>query len=90
MTQRTALVTGGTGGIGSAIVRHLAGQGHRVVTNYRDPDKAETWRQTMAKEGIEVCMVQGDVSDPMGCEAMISSVEEQCREIGRASCRERV
>ena len=64
MTQRTALVTGGTGGIGSAIVRYLAGQGHRVATNYRDAAKAETWRQAMAADGIEVCMVPGDVSDP--------------------------
>ena len=71
MTQRTALVTGGTGGIGSAIVRYLAGQGHKVATNYRDAAKAETWRQAMAKDGIEVCMVPGDVSDPESSETMI-------------------
>ena len=47
MTQRTAFITGGTGGIGSAIVRHLAGQGHRVSTNYRDAEKAEAWRVSM-------------------------------------------
>ena len=52
MTQRTALVTGGTGGIGSAIIRYLAGQGHRVASNYRDADRAETWRKQMAAEGI--------------------------------------
>jgi acetoacetyl-CoA reductase len=78
MTQRTALVTGGTGGIGSAIVRYLAGQGHKVATNYRDAAKAETWRQAMAKDGIEVCMVPGDVSEPESSEAMIRAIEEQC------------
>jgi 2-dehydro-3-deoxy-D-gluconate 5-dehydrogenase len=78
MTQRTALVTGGTGGIGSAIVRYLAGQGHRVATNYRDPGKAEAWRKAMAADGIEVCMVQGDVSDPVACEAMIRAIEAKC------------
>jgi acetoacetyl-CoA reductase len=41
MTQRTALVTGGTGGIGTAIIRYLGRQGHRVATNYRDQAKAE-------------------------------------------------
>ena len=71
MTQRTALVTGGTGGIGSAIVRYLAGQGHRVATNYRDPARAEAWRKSMAAEGIDVCMVEGDVCDPAASEAMI-------------------
>ena len=78
MTQRTALVTGGTGGIGSAIIRYLAGQGHRVATNYRDPEKAEAWRKAMAADGIEVCMVQGDVTDPAASEAMIRAVEEKC------------
>ena len=78
MTQRTALVTGGTGGIGSAIIRYLAGQGHRVCTNYRDPDKAEVWRKALAADGIEVCMVQGDVTDPAASEAMIRAIEEKC------------
>ncbi|TAM33190.1 MAG: SDR family NAD(P)-dependent oxidoreductase, partial [Burkholderiaceae bacterium] len=78
MTQRTALVTGGTGGIGSAIIRYLADQGHRVATNYRDPDKAESWRKAMASAGVEVCMVQGDVTDPAACEAMVRKVEEKC------------
>jgi acetoacetyl-CoA reductase len=78
MTQRTAFVTGGTGGIGSAIVRYMAKQGHRVATNYRDPAKAEAWRQAMADEGIKVCMVQGDVCDPDACVAMVAAVEEKC------------
>lgn len=78
MTQRTALVTGGTGGIGSAIVRYLAGQGHRVATNFRDAEKAEAWHAAMKKEGIDVCMVQGDVRDPVSSEAMIRGIEETC------------
>ncbi|HEY1588942.1 MAG TPA: SDR family NAD(P)-dependent oxidoreductase, partial [Rhodanobacter sp.] len=78
MTQRTALVTGGTGGIGSAIIRYLASQGHRVATNYRDQAKAEAWHDAMAKDGINVCMVQGDVCDPTACDAMIRAIEEKC------------
>jgi acetoacetyl-CoA reductase len=72
------LVTGGTGGIGSAIIRHLAGQGHKVATNYRDEAKAEVWRAAMAKDGIEVCMVRGDVTDPAACAAMMRAIEEKC------------
>ena len=36
MTSRVALVTGGTGGIGTAIVKALASKGHRVATNFRN------------------------------------------------------
>jgi len=75
MTQRTALVTGGTGGIGTAIIRYLARQGHRVATNYRDQAKAEAMKEMMAKEGIEVMLVPGDVKDPDSCEAMARIIE---------------
>ncbi|HXP02303.1 MAG TPA: SDR family NAD(P)-dependent oxidoreductase, partial [Luteibacter sp.] len=76
MTQRTALVTGGTGGIGTAIVRYLARQGHRVATNYRDETRAAAWREDMIRDGIDVVMVPGDVSDPVSAEAMIRGVED--------------
>ena len=75
MTQRTALVTGGTGGIGTAIVRYLAKQGHRVATNYRDQAKAEQWKAMMAKDGIEVLLVPADVCNPDSCEAMAAIIE---------------
>ncbi|NII06308.1 acetoacetyl-CoA reductase [Luteibacter anthropi] len=76
MTQRTALVTGGTGGIGTAIVRYLARQGHRVATNYRDDARAAAWREDMIRDGIDVVMVKGDVSDPHSAADMIRGVEE--------------
>jgi len=76
ITQRTALVTGGTGGIGTAIVRYLARQGHRVATNYRDEARAAAWREDMIRDGIDVVMVPGDVADPASAEAMIRGVEE--------------
>jgi acetoacetyl-CoA reductase len=75
MTQRTALVTGGTGGIGTAIVRYLARQGHRVAANHRSEARAEAWRLAMLEEGIEVTLAHGDVSDPVASEAMIRRIE---------------
>ncbi|MDR6644159.1 3-oxoacyl-[acyl-carrier-protein] reductase [Luteibacter sp. 22Crub2.1] len=75
ITQRTALVTGGTGGIGTALVRYLARQGHRVATNYRDEARAAAWREDMIRDGIDVVMVPGDVSEPHTAEAMVREVE---------------
>ena len=50
MQSRVALVTGGTGGIGSSIVQRLAAMGHRVATNYRDEGRALAWQSKM-REG---------------------------------------
>lgn len=45
MSKRIALVTGGTGGIGSCICRQLAADGFTVVANYIAPEeeKAQAW-----------------------------------------------
>jgi acetoacetyl-CoA reductase len=76
MVQRIALVTGGTGGIGTAIVRRLAANGHRVASNYRNEGKARAWQQAMAAEGIEVTLVHGDVADPDDAATMIAELEK--------------
>ena len=41
MTSRVAFVTGGTGGIGTAIVKRLADMGHKVATNFRNEEKGK-------------------------------------------------
>ena len=75
MTSRVALVTGGTGGIGTAIVKRLAAMGHRVATNYRNEEKARAWQQKMQAEGVDVTIVKGDVTSPAEAEAMVREVE---------------
>ena len=58
MTTRVALVTGGTGGIGTAICKRLADLGHKVATNYRNEDKARAWEQKMRADtncGLQAC-----------------------------------
>jgi acetoacetyl-CoA reductase len=73
--QRVALVTGGTGGIGTAIVRQLAGMGFKVATNYRDESRATAWRDKLAGQGIDVLIVKGDVSDPESSAQMVREIE---------------
>lgn len=79
MTSRVALVTGGTGGIGTAICKKLAGNGHRVATNYRNEEKAQAWRQQMKVEGFDIALFKGDVCDPVQAESMVRQIE---RELG--------
>ncbi|HEY0333684.1 MAG TPA: beta-ketoacyl-ACP reductase [Stenotrophomonas sp.] len=75
MTTRVALVTGGTGGIGTAICKRLADQGHRVATNYRNEDKARQWQQRMQADGYEFALFKGDVAAPDLAQALVRDVE---------------
>ncbi len=76
MSNRVALITGGTGGIGTAICERLARAGHRVATNYRNADKARAWQEAMRAKGIEVFLAPGDVADPESAAAMVRTIEE--------------
>lgn len=66
MTGRVALVTGGAGGIGSAICRHLALGGHHVVVADVSYDGAATLAEEIGGTAVEL-----DVTDPASCEAAI-------------------
>lgn len=72
---RTALVTGGAGGIGEAICRRLASDGFRVVVNYQGSrDRAERIVADMNSErqGTAVA-VQADVSTVNGIDQLLDA-----------------
>jgi len=77
MATRVALVTGGTGGIGSAICKRLARNGLKVATNYRSEDKAREWQAKLAADGVDVLIVPGDVADAKSSETMVAAVREK-------------
>lgn len=72
-----ALVTGATGGLGTAMCKKLIEDGYRVVANYRSPEKAKAWEQKMADENYRVMMAQADVCDFEAVGKMVEQVEEQ-------------
>jgi acetoacetyl-CoA reductase len=76
MASRVALVTGGTGGIGTAICKRLADAGHKVATNYRSEEKAKAWQGQMKADGYDFTLVKGDVTSPEEAEAMVREVEK--------------
>jgi len=77
MTSRVALVTGGSGGIGTAIVRKLAAMGHKVATNYRDEARAVAWQESLKRDGIDVTIVPGDVASPESAETMVKGIKDK-------------
>ena len=60
---RTALVTGGSRGIGAAISRALAEAGAAIAINYRErADEAKKLAEDLRKTGVDVVTVQANVS----------------------------
>ncbi len=79
MTKRVALVTGGNGGIGSAICKELAKQGNTVVAGYFSPEKesAEAWQKEMHEQGCAIGLAPLDVSSFSDCERAVSEIAEE-------------
>src|SRR2546430_6530030 len=71
---KTALVTGGSRGLGFAIAGELVDEGARVVICARDPDSLERARARLAERGGDVRAIRCDVGDNGQVEAMISAI----------------
>lgn len=76
MKGRVALVTGATGGLGTAMCKKLYQDGFKVVGNYHTKEKAEKWMQQMKSEGFDVPLFYGDVSDFNSAKVMIEEIEK--------------
>jgi 3-oxoacyl-[acyl-carrier protein] reductase len=77
---KTALVTGGTRGIGRAVVEAFADAGARVVFTYRSSaETAEALRADLEGRGTEALAIQGDAAD---FDAAGAAVDETVRAFG--------
>ena len=76
---RVALVTGGAGGIGGAVVRHLAKGGiHGIAVNYRQSSKEATDLVAETEQcGVKALAVQADVRSEAAVRSMIERVGQQ-------------
>ncbi len=72
MTQRIALVTGGTRGIGAAIAIALKDAGYRVAVNYASNDEAA---KAFAKQH-QIVAYKWDISDFEACRQGIAAVQK--------------
>jgi gluconate 5-dehydrogenase len=77
LTGKTALVTGGTHGLGMAIATGLANAGATIVINDLSPEKLETARKEYAKTGIMVHTYTFDVTDEAQVQAAVKIIERE-------------
>lgn len=71
LTDQTALVTGGYSGLGTEVVRALAGAGAHVIVGARRPDAAAA---DLAGVGGKVTILLLDLSDPASIDAFAAEV----------------
>jgi acetoacetyl-CoA reductase len=75
VAKRVAFVTGGMGGIGTAICRRLARQGHVVVAGCLPGyERKDEWLARMRGDGFRVHAAEGDVSEFDSCAEMFYHV----------------
>lgn len=78
LKDRTALVTGGSRGIGRAIVKGLAAEGARVAFVYRGSQaQADSLVQEVQQAGGTVLALQADVTDPASAQQCVERVEKE-------------
>jgi acetoacetyl-CoA reductase len=77
--SRTALVTGGIGGLGTEICRQLAAAGRRVIALdlAARSERRAAFRAETAGFGVAITFEPADVSDFDSCQQLIGRIEQQ-------------
>ncbi|HEY0249504.1 MAG TPA: SDR family oxidoreductase [Gryllotalpicola sp.] len=76
-TERIALVTGGSGGIGKAVVEKLVAEGFTVAVHYAgNKAKADAIVEQVIADGGKAIAVGGDVADENAMAAAFDAVEQ--------------
>ena len=87
LTGRVAIVTGGSRGIGKAVVDLLASFGARVVVNYVRDEAAATATVALAREhGVEALAIQADVAQLADAARLVNETLERFGRIDFLIC----
>lgn len=78
--KQVALVTGGTGGIGTAICQEMKKLNYQVIACYFKHGNhalAREWQQKQATQGFDIDIIYGDISSFNDCEKLTELVLEK-------------
>ncbi len=79
MERKVALVTGGMGGIGTAISQRLSANYQTIACYFKNGNhgEAKRWKEAQKKEGFDVDIIYADVTNFENCEELVTSVTER-------------
>ena len=77
MAERAAIVTGASSGIGLAIARLLGEEGHAVTLAARRPEKLEAATEELARDGLDVQAVAGNLGLEEDVQRVVSAHRER-------------
>ncbi len=79
MMRKVAVVTGGAGGIGSAISQRLSADFQTVACYFRNGnhEEARHWQVAQKEAGFEIEIIYADISNFQDCESLVTSAMER-------------
>lgn len=81
LTDKTAVVTGSSGGIGKAIAERFAAEGANVVTNSRARERAEAVAAELRETGGTAIGIEADVAEPDAVDRLVAGAVSEFGQI---------
>lgn len=78
---KTIVITGGTGGLGTALVRRLIDQDYRLAITYLLPDEAQAFESRFEVDEKQVMLTRVDCTNPEAVNSYVKEVADNWGEI---------
>ena len=75
--EKTVVITGGTGGLGTSLVRRLMVQDYRLAVTYLLPDEAREFEQEFDVDEDRLLLTRVDATNPEAVESLFKDVSDK-------------